>query len=620
MNAWRLLVAGGAVLFVLGAVELVRPGTAPLPASEVLLSVLGGLALLYAAGLLYARRREETNPFETPDVEVTTVEVPGTDLGRTLGGFPDAGDIYGSTSPSVRGDLRRVAESALTRFEGVDPETAQQQIAEGDWTADPYAATYLGRERLSFRDRVRSLFSGQSVRDRTVDAIAAVAGVDPDGEGTEPTRYDQVDETSTDPVPSGPQQTGHWTGVSVVVLACLGLGLVLREPGVLLAGAVAVGYVAYARATPQDLPELSVSRSLSDTDPEPGAAVEVTLTVTNEGGFCPDLRIVDGVPASLVVSDGSPRRGVALRAGESATLSYTVTAKQGSHTFGPALVVARNLSNAVERTVTVEADTTLTVVPTPMPVQASVPLRQHPTQYAGRAPTDTGGEGLEFHTVREYQPGDSMSRVDWNRRARTGELTTLEFRRERATRVQVLVDARPEADVGHDPAGPSAIERSLAAAQRVVPALLDEGHQVGIGAFGPQNCFLAPDSGVSHRRRCRDLLATDPAFHGQTESERRGRYWLSQFRQQLPDNTQLLVFTPLLDGRAVRALREFEAYGYPVTVVSPDPTMVATPSGRLMRARRRVLVTELRQAGVPVLDWSPDDSLETVLEREGARR
>jgi len=338
----------------------------------------------------------------------------------------------------------------------------------------------------------------------------------------------------------------------VVVLVCLGLGMVLREPGVLLAGAVAVGYVAYARATPQNPPELSASRSVSDANPEPGAAVDVTLTVTNKGGFCPDLRIVDGVPGSLTVTEGSPRRGVTLRAGESATLSYTVTARQGSHTFGPALVVARNLSNSVERTVAVDAETTLTVIPTPLPVPVPVPLRQHPTQYAGRTPTDTGGEGLEFHSVREYQPGDSMARIDWNRRARTGELTTLEFRRERATRVQVLVDARVEADVGHESGGPSAIERSLAAAQRVVPALLDDGHQVGIGAFGPQDCFLAPDSGVSHRRRCRDLLATDPAFHGRTDSGRRDRYWLSRFRQRLPDNTQLLVFTPLLDGRAVQ--------------------------------------------------------------------
>jgi len=153
-----------------------------------------------------------------------------------------------------------------------------------------------------------------------------------------------------------------------------------------------------------------------------------------------------------------------------------------------------------------------------------------------------------------------------------------------------------------------------------VPALLDEGHQVGIGAFGSQDCFLAPDSGVSHRQRCRDLLATDPAFHTQTDTDRTGRYWLSQLRRRLPDNTQLLVLSPLLDARGVRLLREFEAYGHLTTVISPDPTTSATASCRLMRARRRLMMTELRGAGVPVLDWPPGESLETVLKREVTAR
>lgn len=628
MNGWRLLVAGGVVLVAVGVVEIFQPDASPLPDSELLLSVLGGLALLYALALLSSRRVADPDTVETPDVELTAPpEIPGTSLGATLDGFPDAESLYGTTSASVRRDLQKAAVAVLTRSRGLDPGEARQQVVEGTWTSDPHAAAYLGESvDPSFRYRIRSVFVlyRQRARERAVDAIAAVAGVDRDNrDETDVTLGERLHGTGTTRAAGAaqtPRQTHHWTGISVVVLVCLGLGVVLEAPGVLLAGVVAVGFAAYARSTPQGRVELSVSRSLAETDPEPGEQVEVTVTVTNEGGFCPDLRIVDGVPESLAVTDGSPRVGTTLRTGRSVTFSYVVTARQGHHEFGPTLVVARNLSNSVERVVRVDADTTLASVPGDRPVQEPVPLRRQPTQYAGQAPTADGGEGIAFHTVREYQPGDSMARIDWNRRARTGELTTLEFQRERATRVLVLVDVRQAARVGHAPGAPDAIERALAAAQRIVPALLDNGHQVGIGAFGPQDCFLAPDSGVSHRQRCRDLLATDPAFHARTEPDRTGRYWPSQLRRRLPDNTQLLVISPLLDAGAAKRLREFEAHGHPVTVLSPDPTTTATGSCRLMRARRRLLVTELRGSGVPVLDWSPGEPLETVLRREVTAR
>jgi uncharacterized protein (DUF58 family) len=601
-----------------------------------LLTVLALSILLYALYVLYGRRRNRPDTVETPDVELPTPpDVPGTDLERTLSKIPAVTSVYDGEFETVRERLRNAAVAVLTRYRGLDPEQAHEQVTEGTWTDDSHAAGYLatGETEPSLRYRIQTRLSGGSYEDfartRAVDAVARVANVETgDTEREDPAdELDGVEETGT--LGRRPEsgdgrgelrETHHWTGVSVVVLACLGVGVLLKQPGVVLAGAVAVGYATYARSTPLGVVELSASREVSDTSPDPGDEIEVTVTVTNEGGFCPDLRIVDGVPESLAVADGVPRRGTALRGGESIQFSYTVQARQGTHEFGPTLVVARNLSGSTEQELLVGEATTVTVVPSPHPAQESVPLRQQPTQYAGRAPTDTGGEGVEFHTVREYQPGDSMTRIDWNRRARTGEMTTLEFRRERATRIVLLVDARSRSYVGHDPMGVDAVERSIAATQRLFPALLDDGHQVGIAAFGPQECFLPPDTGTSHRQRGRDLLATASAFHSQTGPDEQRRFWVAQLRKQLPDNTQLLLFSPMLDDRTVRVVREFEAYGYPTTVVSPDPTTTATPSHRLMRARRRLLMTDLRQTGVPVLDWGHSETLEEILKRAGVRQ
>jgi uncharacterized protein (DUF58 family) len=628
---WRwLLAATGILVFGLSLLELFEPGVSPLPDSQGLLSILAAAVLLYVSVLLVASSRRRLDRAETPDVErVAPPEIPGGDLERTVDGFPTVVD-FDDDSPTVRDTLRNAAVAVLTRYRGLDPEQARQQVATGDWTDDPLAADLLGTDDLdpSLRERIRARLSAGSyeayARARAVDAVASVAGVETDPETADSGLSASRETATTGRGPSDggrepPRETHHWTGVSAVVLVCLGLGVLLESAGVVLAGTVAVGYATYARSTPLGVVELSVSREVSDTDPDPGDDIEVSVTVTNEGGFCPDLRIVDGVPESLAVTEGSPRRAVTLRGGESVTFSYTMAARQGTHEFEPTLVVARNLSNSTEQELLVDAETTVTAVPRPRPVQAPIPLRQQPTQYAGRAPTDSGGEGIEFHTVREYRPGDSMSRIDWNRRARTGELTTLEFRRERATRVVILVDVRPEARVGDALDSADAVERSVGAAQRIVPALLAEGHQAGIAAFGQQESYLAPDSGTSHSQRCRDLLATDPVFHERTGPDEQRRFWVRHLRRRLPDNTQLLLFSPLLDERAIRAVREFEAYGYPTTVISPDPTTTATSSHRLMRARRSLLMTDLRQAGVPVLDWAPSESLEEILEREVAR-
>ena len=623
MNLRQSLVVAGVGLFGLGLLELLRPNLVLLPASDALLVGLGVVALLYGLLAFAERRREGPGRAETPDVEIATPpELAGTDIGTALEGVPGVEGVRRGVVPSLRGELRKAATVFLTRYRGLDSETAWEQVTDGTWTDDPRAAGFLAGGEPPLRRRLYSLVrSGRrTARDRAAAAVAAVAGVEPDR--ADLTLEDDIEHTGTLAATASESryQTDHWTGVSVVVLVCLGAGVILEKPGVLLAGVVAVGYAAYARLTPPQTVALSTTRSVSDTDPDPGDEVTVTVTVTNEGGFCPDLRVVDGVPASLTVADGTPRRAVWLRAGESVTLTYTVTARPGTHEFGPTQVIARNLSNSAEQSLLLSAPATLTSVHRSGPVEGPVPLRDQPTQHAGRVSADSGGEGVEFHTVREYRPGDSMTRIDWNRRARTGELRTVEFRPERATRVVLLVDTRPGAHVGHSHRGPSAVERSVEATQRVFPALLGDGHQVGLGTLGPDDCFLAPDAGAGHRKRGRELLATDPAFDTGTDAGSDECSWLSRLRRRLSGDTQLLVFSPLLDARTVGVVRRLTAHGHPTSVVSPDETIGATPGRQLLSARRRLLVAELRQTGVPVLDWAPGESLETLFERERVTR
>ncbi len=416
------------------------------------------------------------------------------------------------------------------------------------------------------------------------------------------------------------RSTHRWYGVAAVAFLAAAAGVLASQPGLLLVAVVGVGFAAYARMTAAPTVDLEVDRTVDDADPLPGQGVAVTLRIENTGAHLPDLRLVDGVPRGLEVTDGSPRFGTALRRGKTAEFTYTVEAVRGRHEFDPLTVIARDASGATEREVEQAVDTAVTCMPRLPPIAHSVPLRPQTAQYTGPVPTSSGGAGVEFFATREYRPGDAMTRVDWSRLARTGELSTIEYRQERMATVVLVVDARQVA-YQRDPDGTPAIEHSLSAARSMVTALLGDGHQVGVAALGRDPCWLAPSTGEDHRAALRRVLAVHPALkptppEGQVVVARRIR----ELRRKLPSNAQVFVITPLIDDYIATIAGRLDAYGHAATVLSPDVTGAASAGQRLARTERSLRIQGLMENGIPVIDWPTDEPLEQTLEAQGARR
>ncbi|NHN47771.1 DUF58 domain-containing protein [Halostella sp. JP-L12] len=452
-------------------------------------------------------------------------------------------------------------------------------------------------------------------------ASASASGESADVELADGASATPESETETDrTVETTARETKRWRGISAVALVAGGAGIVLRHPSLFLIGVIGVAYAAYARSATELPVSLAVERRLSDADPDPGDEVEVAVTVTNEGeSTLPDLRLVDGVPDPLAVVDGVPRHGTSLRSGESATFEYTVVAGRGTHEFDHLLVVARGMSGAVETRARIPTADRLTCEPTFEPV-SGVALRALTTRHAGRVETDDGGEGVEFHSTREYRPGDAISRIDWNRHARTGELATLRFRQERSATVVLLLDVREAAYLRPGEDRPHAVDRSVEAATAVFPSLLDAGNRVGIAAFGPTEAWLAPGLGTDHRARARSLFSSHAAFSPEPpETDFYFNVRLRRLRKRLPEDAQVILFSPLCDDQVVRFARLVDAHGHLVTVVSPDPTGDDTAGRRLAGAERAARITALRGAGVRVVDVPDGESIESALASAGKR-
>lgn len=645
VRTWALVVAIAAFVGSIAAlVGVWGPGI-----GEETVVVVAALSLI-AGAVELGRTHGDHDRTSTPDPERRTpVPVPGTDVASAVDQFRPSTRQYVTSGRRVTGGLRHAAVAVLTRFEGLGAEDARARIEDGTWTDDSRAAAFLAPDGTPSRSigETISSWTGRSstfrldVR-RTAAAVAAIgyAGLDertaPEAiPAYEPADDDEVEPRTTSNRPAKlherpRRETGHWAGIGVVALAAIGVGAAAESPGVVLAGVVAVGYAAFANSTAAPQPSIDVERTLSDESPEPDDDVDVAVTITNESDRpLADLRFVDGVPPALAVTDGSARIGTALRPGESVTLEYTVVARPGTHTFDPALAIVRDLSRSSERQFLVPSETELVCEHAFRPTAASVPRRPTATTFAGRLTSREGGAGTEFHSVREYRPSDPLNRIDWNRHARTGELATLEFHEERAARVLLLVDARKASYVAPDSDSAHAVDRATDAAGRIAATLLEAGDTVGVAAIGPTNrtgsgtvsdsCWLAPGSGQHHRNRLRKRLATHPQFSS-TPPESEGR-WLAQLRRirrRLSAETQVVVFTPLIDRASVSIARRLTARGHPVTVVSPDATADRTAGQQLARVGRRINRFDLQRAGVPVVDWRADETIDEALARTNA--
>ncbi|WP_331235933.1 DUF58 domain-containing protein [Natronorarus salvus] len=625
MNGRRLWLLVGLLAFVLGTAVWAFPGLVALSMDEAVLVLVGLLALALAVGQVRKRRGSRIRTVRTPDPErPLPTGTPGEGTDRTIRLLRDGRRVPHQQRTELRSRIEEALVGALSVYRG-RPD-ARRAVEEGSWTEDGAVAAYAAGESPPtdplglVRGLVGESRSSRALR-RTVDALAAVK--EGEGEpvpvGDEPERRPPVRralDTDENGV-AARRRTDRWSGVGALALSGIGLGVLVRSPAVVLAGAVGVGYAAYAAAGSEPPVDLSIERRVSAERPDRDETVTVETTVTNGADRTLfDLRFLDGVPETLAIAEGSPRVGATLRPGESVTVEYTLTAERGVHSFPPATALVRSLSGSVELECVLVAETTLVCTPPLRPTVSPVPLRAGATRFAGQVGTDRSGEGVEFYATREYRPGDPLSRIDWNRKARTGELSTLEFREERAASVVVVVDSRKGSFRAPDPDDESAVSRSIDAAGAMVARLLDDGNRVGLASLHPDPCWLAPSAHRDQRVHAAELLATHPSFDPVPPE---GRFlswrWRRRFLRRLPGDAQLLVCSPLLDDRIVSLLRTLEATGHPVTVVSPDPTTDSSTGERLVRIERALRLTGLREAGVRVIDWPWEEGIDLPLER-----
>lgn len=634
-----VVLGGGIVLVFIPDVALALP-------FNLLLADVAALGAVIL-GVWTARTRYRTNPawVQVPDIEFPlATPTPGDELDDLIYRLTRLREGTIEHRERIFERLREVAIAVIQQREKASPEEAANRLESGTWTDDERARAFFASEgkggRPSLRRRLKGRFMAiETAYERRLDAaVSALERLG--GYGTAEVPEEEPERVrAMDPVHARQDETGeritetvsyrqllhthHWVGMSAFAFAALAVGLIASRPAVLMASALGIALAGYARLGPApELAGLEVTRSVSDPTPAPGEELEVTVTIENAGEtWLPDLRVIDRVPPMMEVIDGSPRLATALRPGEEARLQYQVVPERGEYAW-PVQAIGRDVAGSLEREALIETATTVRCVPRLRSV-VEMPARVQTSAFAGEMQTETGGEGLEFYSVRDYQPSDPLSRIDWKSFAKTGEFTTVDLREERAAKVVLLFDGRPSSYVSTRPGEKHALEMAIDAAAEIFASLYDRSHLIGIAAFNGIPCWLGPGTGATHVERVRNLFVTHPALSPLPPAlaeEEEGRYVdpMVHIRRQLPSNTQIFLLSPLTDHFTYEVARQLNGAGHLITIISPDPTNANTIGQRIARLERIVRIEGLRNHGIRVIDWEPDRPL--ALELQHARK
>jgi len=367
---------------------------------------------------------------------------------------------------------------------------------------------------------------------------------------------------------------------------------------------------------------LGATRHLSIERTSPNSNVDVTVTVTNRGATLEEVLLIDVLPVGLTVRSGFNQHLLRLAKGEAYTFAYTVSGPRGGYVFEALeLKLSDHLAVSSSR-VRVEAKGRLFVLP-PVTRVRDIAIRPRRTRvYAGTIPARAGGAGTDFFGVREYQPGDPPSAINWRASARQlDKLYANEFQQERVADVGIVLDGRLRTN--EFARGHSLFEYSVQAAASLSDALLNQGNRVGLLIYASYLAWTFPGYGKIQRERILHALANARTGESQVFSD------LEHIPTRLfPPETQMILVSPLSEDDFA-PLTQLRAQGYEVMVVSPNPVKFELSylqsnetiqlAGRVIQMERALLLQKMGRAGIHVLDWDVTEPFDLFVKRRMGR-
>ena len=384
---------------------------------------------------------------------------------------------------------------------------------------------------------------------------------------------------------------------------------------VLAAGAAfRLGYIVYAMyallgvillgrfLTLQWVGGLTVTRECDRDEVQMGGTVEVTVTVRNKGKLrVPWVLLEDSGPrdALTAMPPRLRRKGhwvavTKLGRGEEKVFSYEVEClMRGCYPIGPMMIESGDLFGLHRQFRTAGEPHIVTVLPKVVPLPGWDLSSRKPLgrmRLAHRLFEDP----IQVSGIRDYQPGDAMSRIHWRATARTGHLQTKTYDPSCVAGAAILLDFNIESLRGG--AETFRTELAVTAAASLANAVLQGGQPAGLftngrdslermrregwtGQFRTRKQARLSSQSLSHDDRLRPLAVAPSRTPGQMARilEMLARLepsdglgfadLINEVGGRLPRNTHIAAIVQNVDAEAALLLGGLQLRGYSVTVI-----------------------------------------------------
>jgi uncharacterized protein (DUF58 family) len=400
--------------------------------------------------------------------------------------------------------------------------------------------------------------------------------------------------------------------ISSLILAAL----IARDGKLLLLGMPFLVYIIFGVMQAPNEVRLVASRAFSSVSVPANQPVESRIVIENQGGDLVNLCLDDTLFPSMTIQEGQAQLHLSLAAGETTELKYVFRAARGVYSWSAIHACASDPFGLFDRECDIPAAGEIFVHPAPMHIH---PMRIRPRftlHSAGPNPSRLAGSGTDFWSVREYQAGDSLRRLNWRLAARhPRKLFTNEFEREEVADFGFILDARRLTSAGATEG--ALFEYSVSAAASLSDSCLKNGNRASLLILGDSLVSVFPGYGKNHlnvlmRNLARAKLGERVSFSS-----------LEYFPARLFPARSLLVIFSTVDLRDLETYVRLRAFGYEVLLISPDPvdftfralplTKVNRMAFRAARVERVIQLKHLMKLGVIVIDWQVAIPLETVL-------
>ena len=254
----------------------------------------------------------------------------------------------------------------------------------------------------------------------------------------------------------------------------------------------------------------------------------------------------------------------------------------------------------------------MVTLPTPAAFDSNAPVR--PTDgLVGAHRSVRPGEGSEFASVRSFQVGDRMRRINWNRSLRSEELQVNATWADQDSHVALVIDVGEDLGVSEGIEGrASSLDITVRAAGAIAQHYIRGGNRVSLRSLDPSiRIALPPGTGEGQLRRILDTLAQVNAPAGRFQRVAGPR---------MANAEVTVVLSPMASPEGLEQAVLLSGRGGSVIVVDTLPDHVIDDDDPLLALAWRIRLLERRRelrlaraSGIAISQWLGSGSLDHFL-------